>query len=568
MLKELSNAMRRIFIVAVLVLFPARVQAELAPDELAIIAVKKSAASRELAEYYAKARKVPASHICLIDVEPGKHLARNDWENQVRPTIRAWLVEQRLEEQVRCFVTVWDTPLKIGKVDLDQPRIVEVRENLHKQRLRRQEQIMRLIAEIGAVMPAEPPELPVRLPQDASVQAYSEALSRALTDAQVRLRDARQGDPAELQRATKRLEKLFFQSGGVAALVRVLQTQVDAQKNVPKENKSLSDLLRAFEFRRGELGGMRTVAGAFTGLPESVERDTQIAGVLQQTDGPVGVLNWIEAQESLWNKNETYASFDSELALIHFPEYGLLRWQNSPLHFGFALGGREGLPQTCMVARLEAPTIEQARRLVDDALAKEKSGLEGKFYIDARGIQGDRGPGSYGDYDQSLIDLAKFVKDQTSLEVVLDEKNELFAPESCPDAALYCGWYSLANYVDAFTWKPGAVAYHIASGEAATLRGPESNVWCKRMLEKGVCATLGPVEEPYLQSFPRPLEFFALLLSGRYTLAETYAATSPFLSWQQVLVGDPLYNPYRGRSAFDVQKAPEAVKRVFQALEK
>ena len=40
-----------------------------------------------------------------------------------------------------------------------------------------------------------------------------------------------------------------------------------------------------------------------------------------------------------------------------------------------------------------------------------------------------------------------------------------------PDAALYCGWYSLAKYVDAFDWKPGAVAYHLASSEAHTLRG-------------------------------------------------------------------------------------------------
>ncbi len=68
------------------------------------------------------------------------------------------------------------------------------------------------------------------------------------------------------------------------------------------------------------------------------------------------------------------------------------------------------------------------------------------------------------------------------------------------------------------TGNGGAVGYHIASGECGTLRAGSSQAWCKRMLEDGVAATLGPVGEPYVQAFPPPEIFFALLLDGSYTL--------------------------------------------------
>jgi uncharacterized protein (TIGR03790 family) len=69
-------------------------------------------------------------------------------------------------------------------------------------------------------------------------------------------------------------------------------------------------------------------------------------------------------------------------------------------------------------------------------------------------------------------------------------------------------------------------------------------VWCKRILEEGAAATIGPTSEPYLQAFPVPEIFFAALLDGRLTLAECYGISKPFWSWQMVLIGDPLYRPF------------------------
>ena len=203
-----------------------------------------------------------------------------------------------------------------------------------------------------------------------------------------------------------------------------------------------------------------------------------------------------------------------------------------------------------MVSRLDGPTPAIVRRMIDDAIATEEKGLEGKVYIDARGIKPtDSG---YGEYDQDLRDLAKLLG-KTSLPVVLDDKPELFQPGQCPDAALYCGWYSLGKYVDAFQWNRGSVAYHIASSEAVSLHEPGATFWCKRMLDEGVAATLGPVAEPYLLSFPRPHDFFGLLLTGKYTLAECYYHTISLNSWMQTLLGDPLYTPYKKHPRLKVE---------------
>ncbi len=64
------------------------------------------------------------------------------------------------------------------------------------------------------------------------------------------------------------------------------------------------------------------------------------------------------------------------------------------------------------------------------------------------------------------------------------------------------------------------------------------------MLEEGVAATIGPVYEPDVQAFPLPDLFFQTLTEGYLSLAESYLVSLPYLSWQMVLIGDPLYKPF------------------------
>jgi uncharacterized protein (TIGR03790 family) len=200
-----------------------------------------------------------------------------------------------------------------------------------------------------------------------------------------------------------------------------------------------------------------------------------------------------------------------------------------------------------MTARLDGPDAELVKRLVDQAVEVEAKGLSGKVYVDARGIKYDPKQDAgfaYGGYDESLREMARLLQKDGRMTVVLDDRPELFAAGSCPDCALYCGWYSLAKFVDSCRFVPGAVAYHIASAEAVSLRDARAPYWCKNLLQKGAVATLGPVAEPYTIGFPKPAEFFGFLATGEYTLVECYWRTQMLASWMTVLVGDPLYNPF------------------------
>jgi hypothetical protein len=146
-----------------------------------------------------------------------------------------------------------------------------------------------------------------------------------------------------------------------------------------------------------------------------------------------------------------------------------------------------------------------------------------------------------------------------------EETPAVFKPGAAPEAALYVGWYSLRKYVPAFSWNRGAVGYHVASFEATALRNGESPEWCPQMIRNGVAATLGPVEEPFLMAFPPPEEFFPLLLTGRYTIAECYWRTLPLTSWQMILLADPLYNPFAAKGQAAVESLPPGLAPALPA---
>jgi len=257
-------------------------------------------------------------------------------------------------------------------------------------------------------------------------------------------------------------------------------------------------------------------------------------------------LRGMERKRGWLNHHESLASVDSELMLLWWDKYELRRWIMNPLYFNAPNSEKKQL--TMMTCRLDGPTPAIAKRLVDDSIAVEKEGLKGKVYVDARGIGFDpktdlMGTG-YGGYDESMREMARLLEKEGKMTVILDDRNELFAPASCTDCAMYCGWYSHANFIDCCRFVKGAVAWHLASSEAVSLRRADAKYWCKNLLENGAVATLGPVSEPYTVGFPKPEEFFGLLATGKYTLVECYAKTVMLSSWMGTLIGDPLYNPF------------------------
>ncbi len=241
------------------------------------------------------------------------------------------------------------------------------------------------------------------------------------------------------------------------------------------------------------------------------------------------------------------ACVDSELMLLWWPSVETSRWVMNPLYWQVTAAERAKFPPVLLTSRLDGPTPAVAKRLVDDAVAVEEAGgLKGKAYFDARGIAFDpKKPGdttSYSGYDASFREAGELLK-AAGLDVTVDNKDPLFPPNSCKDAALYAGWYSAGKYVPSCEFVKGAVAWHLASYEAVSLR-QDAVIWCPSLLKAGVAATMGPVSEPYTVGFPKASEFFGFLATGKYTLVECHARTQLLTSWQTVLVGDPLYNPF------------------------
>jgi hypothetical protein len=75
------------------------------------------------------------------------------------------------------------------------------------------------------------------------------------------------------------------------------------------------------------------------------------------------------------------------------------------------------------------------------------------------------------------------------------------------------------------------------------------------------------VSEPYTIGFPKPAEFFGYLATGEYTLVECYWETELLASWMTVLVGDPLYNPYKNTPKLKLEQVkPSPEGGSFKAL--
>ena len=552
----------RFLVTAVIVLhLTVSALAELLPTEVAILAVRESRDSQSIANYYAERRSIPKSHICVIDCPVGGTLPRQDWELQVQPAIRRWLFDNQLESTIRCFVTVWDVPLKIGRASEESPSIERRATHLNGERRARVTRLNILLQEVSQIAATENQPNATSLPEDSNKDVIQEHLRRVFQAAQARAGQI--SNAPQAQAALTSLQRNYLSASGLmSAIYQSDQASPTNQLNLDEQQQ------RQLDIARGRVLGIQEGITALASLEGSVQRDEGILSLLERSGGILGTLDWVDKELELLARNETHASFDSELSLLMWSNYPKLRWCNNMLHHRFDESYQRWLKVTYMVSRLEAPTLRLVRQLIDTSIEVEQTGLTGKVYLDARGLVKDPTKTPQGGtalYDQTFHKLAQLLNQQTNLEIVLDTKSGLFQPGDCPQAALYCGWYSLGKYVDAFDWKKGAIGYHIASSEATTLRKGDSQVWCKRMLEEGVCATLGPAFEPYLGAFPRPDEFFPVLLSGQFTLVETYFRTKPYNSWAMVLVGDPLYNPFRNNPQISKKSLPPQSQRLIDS---
>lgn len=254
-----------------------------------------------------------------------------------------------------------------------------------------------------------------------------------------------------------------------------------------------------------------------------------------------------EADKILPEVRRNEAAVDSELALLP-----LLR-MDLPLTGGYP-NWTYGTTNTALfnptngillVARLDGPSPEIARGLVDKALQAERDGLWGRAYFDARGLAKTN---IYFQGDEWILGAAQLCR-ELGFETIVDDQPETF-PAAFPlsQIAIYCGWYDGAVSgpfaLPKVEFMPGAFAYHLHSYSASTIRSGREN-WVGPLLAKGATCTMGCVYEPFLSGTPNVAIFLAYLTTAGLSFGEAAYASQTTLSWQTTVVGDPLYRPFK-----------------------
>lgn len=210
-----------------------------------------------------------------------------------------------------------------------------------------------------------------------------------------------------------------------------------------------------------------------------------------------------------------------------------------------------------LVTRLDAYTQAQAEALIDQAVAAAASPATGKFLLD---VQPSFGLGLVGSQPQPISGLVITHESAWSeFNADLQQAGQFLSAHGFPVeldlAPAFVGHRShLAGY---FSWgsndakfsndayqtlffDPGSFSDTAVSTSARTFlptHGGQSLL--ADLLAHGLTCGKGYVDEPELQAIASPTLALQRWTAG-YTMAESFYAASHFVSWEDMVIGDPL----------------------------
>jgi uncharacterized protein (TIGR03790 family) len=212
-----------------------------------------------------------------------------------------------------------------------------------------------------------------------------------------------------------------------------------------------------------------------------------------------------------------------------------------------------------LVSRLDGYNVADIRGLIDRGYAPSR---QGNILLDSKGSTTEKG-------DSWLLEAADVLgKMGFKDRVVLDTTSKVLT-----GTKQVLGYYSWGSNDPAirvrhfgFEFLPGALAGMFVSSDGRTFREPPGDwkiggSWSDKsalfagspqslagdLIHEGVTGIAGHVAEPFLDATIRPNILFPAYLSG-FNLIESYYLAMPYLSWQTVIVGDPLCAPFRTTS--------------------
>jgi uncharacterized protein (TIGR03790 family) len=264
-------------------------------------------------------------------------------------------------------------------------------------------------------------------------------------------------------------------------------------------------------------------------------------------------------------QNGTVASVDSELTLLYRKMLGRsipVAGRISNPYFGQTAPAPDPRDRFTharwdiyLVTRLDAFTESEVVRLVDRAASPASSG---RIVLDERGTGDPTGDRWIEQASQALgaIGWQRHVLLERTAAVVRNEPNVLgYYSWGSNDAAIRDRRLNLG-------FVAGSIAATFVSTDGRTFREPPADWKPGRwdnpatfyagspqslagdLLREGATAVAAHVAEPYLDGTIRPQILFRGYLSG-LNVAEAFYRAMPYLSWQTVIVGDPLCAPFR-----------------------
>ena len=242
--------------------------------------------------------------------------------------------------------------------------------------------------------------------------------------------------------------------------------------------------------------------------------------------------------------HNSVAAVDSELTLLYSKMLGKKFSIEGPIRNPFygkkeAAFERPAFP-IFLVTRLAAYDVGEVKALIDRSLVAQN---RGKFVIDLKA--NDNEPGN--DWLRAAARLLP--ADRVILD---DSENVLYGQR---DVIAYASWGSNDGHRPrrflGFQWAPGAIATEFVSTNGRTFKRPlDSWNFGSRFegsqqsltadyIHEGATGCSGHVAEPYLAFTPNPEYLLPAYFAGR-NLAESYYLAIRGLSWQNIVVGDPL----------------------------
>jgi uncharacterized protein (TIGR03790 family) len=243
-----------------------------------------------------------------------------------------------------------------------------------------------------------------------------------------------------------------------------------------------------------------------------------------------------------------HCSVDSELALLYSKLKGAQYARPGGVPNPFFMKRDEPFRHPrfpiYLVTRLAAWDLADVKRMIDRALAAHN---RGKFVIDLSS-PGDEPGNNWLRTAAILLPADRVIMDETT-RVLYDQKDVIgYASWGSNDGNRKKRWLN-------FQWLPGAIVTEFVSTDARTLKRPpddwvfggDEKHWfggynqnlATDYLHEGATATSGNVYEPNLAGCARPDYLLPAWFQGR-NLAESYYLSLPFLSWQGIVLGDPL----------------------------